>query len=472
MDVEGQSVGETLIVDRAGGAPPYAQIVEHVRRQVRSGKWPVGHRLPSVNEWQRDLGLAKATIQRALRDMAQEGLVVGRRGAGVFVAERPREEQPRQRKGTLAVDDLAAFKMQHAVVINRLGAKFGAVEFVEDTLHPDLRHVPLDILRASTRALAPLDDLLAEATGRDFSKPDSLDFLKVDGRHHVVPGFVNVWVLGFNVRRFEEAGVGLPTEGWTWEEMLEAAERLTDARRDLYGITVTPPSPVFLALLVNAGGDLLDETGERCLLDQDAAVEAGRFLRRLAAFGPNEPPDPVGMQGTQRAPIDFACGRAAMNLLGVSTALMAQTQGQEIGALSFPGRVRQTPLMGGRGWGLDRYSGNEEMAREALRAIAGREFLCADPGAELPLAMAKEREEQTGPGAVFRREALRARTFLGNVQPERLRQRHLAAWPLLQTRLQEITYGPDPVEQVLGDTARQVGQFLARAGVEPGMHSI
>jgi len=471
MDMKGQAVGETLIVDRSSGAPPYAQIVEHVRQQVRSGRWPVGHRLPSVNEWRRDLGLAKATIQRALRDMAQEGLVVGRRGAGVFVAAQ-KEESSRPRKRSLAVDDFAAFQGQHAVVMNRLGAKFGAVGCVEDALHPDLRHVPLDLLPASKRALVPLDDLLAEATGRDFSQPDSLDFLKVDGRHIIVPGFVNVWLLGFNVRRFEEAGVELPTDGWTWEEMLEAAERLTDKRRDLYGISITPPSPILLALLVNAGGDLLDETGEQCLLDREEAVEAGRFVRRLATCAPREAPDPVSGSGTQRAPIDFACGRAAMNVLGVSTACMAQAQGLEIGAVSFPGRARQMPLMAGRGWGLDRYSGNEEMAREALRTIAGREFLGADPGGGLPMALAKAHEAQNGPGPVFRREAQRARTFLGNVQPDRLRPRHLSVWPLLQTRLQEITYGSEPVERVLKDVARQVGQFLARSGAEPGMHAI
>ncbi|MFE4697412.1 winged helix-turn-helix domain-containing protein [Streptomyces sp. NPDC056738] len=59
---------------------------------IRTKKLAPGERLPSHNKLTELYGFARATIQRALRDLEDEGLVVSRKGSGVYV--RNRTERP------------------------------------------------------------------------------------------------------------------------------------------------------------------------------------------------------------------------------------------------------------------------------------------------------------------------------------------------------------------------------------------
>ncbi|GAA1075539.1 histidine utilization repressor [Tsukamurella spumae] len=66
--------------------PAYERVKTVLRAQIESGDWPEGFRLPSENRLVGALGLARMTVNRALRDLAAEGLVVRMAGVGTFVA--------------------------------------------------------------------------------------------------------------------------------------------------------------------------------------------------------------------------------------------------------------------------------------------------------------------------------------------------------------------------------------------------
>lgn len=67
---------------------PYQQVKDHVRRQIADGAWRVGDRLPSELELVARLQLSRMTVNRAMRELAQEGLIVRRPGAGSHVARK------------------------------------------------------------------------------------------------------------------------------------------------------------------------------------------------------------------------------------------------------------------------------------------------------------------------------------------------------------------------------------------------
>lgn len=67
--------------------PAYRRVHELIGLQIRSGKWKPGLQLPSENQLVRALGLSRMTVNRALRELAQEGLVTRTAGVGTFVAE-------------------------------------------------------------------------------------------------------------------------------------------------------------------------------------------------------------------------------------------------------------------------------------------------------------------------------------------------------------------------------------------------
>lgn len=66
---------------------PYLRIRNHLAARIRSGELKPGDRVPTEAELGDTYQVSRATAQRALRELAQVGLVVRRRRTGSFVAE-------------------------------------------------------------------------------------------------------------------------------------------------------------------------------------------------------------------------------------------------------------------------------------------------------------------------------------------------------------------------------------------------
>ena len=65
--------------------PPYMQIVEHIRRQIRSGQLSDGDLVPSVRQLARDWQVSAPTAAKALTTLRSEGYVRGVPGTGTIV---------------------------------------------------------------------------------------------------------------------------------------------------------------------------------------------------------------------------------------------------------------------------------------------------------------------------------------------------------------------------------------------------
>ena len=65
----------------------YAQVKEHITRKIQDGSWPAGHRLPSEHELVAQFGVARMTVNRALREQVEQGRITRVAGVGSFVAE-------------------------------------------------------------------------------------------------------------------------------------------------------------------------------------------------------------------------------------------------------------------------------------------------------------------------------------------------------------------------------------------------
>ncbi|MDX2704241.1 FadR/GntR family transcriptional regulator [Streptomyces sp. PA03-6a] len=64
----------------------FEQVVSGLRRQITSGAWPVGSRIPTEPELVRQLGVARNTVREAVRALAHNGLLDIRHGSGTYVA--------------------------------------------------------------------------------------------------------------------------------------------------------------------------------------------------------------------------------------------------------------------------------------------------------------------------------------------------------------------------------------------------
>jgi DNA-binding transcriptional regulator YhcF (GntR family) len=113
--------------------PPYVQVANALRAAILTRKFVPGDRLPSGKDLSTTYGVARMTIQQALRVLREEGLIVSRQGSGVFV--RDRTERPIGLRPHLE----RAFEQPH-VTIDFFG-------FSGETLHGALQE-PLDKVRS------------------------------------------------------------------------------------------------------------------------------------------------------------------------------------------------------------------------------------------------------------------------------------------------------------------------------------
>ena len=77
-------------ISKGAPEPIYQQIKKTIQQRIASGEWQAGQKLPSENELVGALEVSRMTINRALRELTQEGLIRRVHGIGSFVAEAPR----------------------------------------------------------------------------------------------------------------------------------------------------------------------------------------------------------------------------------------------------------------------------------------------------------------------------------------------------------------------------------------------
>ncbi|MDZ7828236.1 MAG: histidine utilization repressor [Halofilum sp. (in: g-proteobacteria)] len=107
--------------DRTAAAetvPLYARVKHRISDAIASGEWPPGHRVPSESELVREMAVSRMTVNRALRELTADGLLVRVQGVGTFVAE----QKPHAAlfDTSSIADDIAARGHRHAAEVVRL----------------------------------------------------------------------------------------------------------------------------------------------------------------------------------------------------------------------------------------------------------------------------------------------------------------------------------------------------------------
>ncbi|MFH9226539.1 GntR family transcriptional regulator [Streptomyces lydicus] len=147
--------------------PPYEQVASSLGAAIRTRKLAPGEKLPSHKELSTLYGFARATIQRALRDLEDEGLVVSRKGSGVYV--RNRTERPAGLRPYV----------EQAFASDRVTIDFAG--FSSETLHGALQE-PLDKIRVGR--LTPTS-ITVRILVPDMSVPQAAPVRREDGADDV-----------------------------------------------------------------------------------------------------------------------------------------------------------------------------------------------------------------------------------------------------------------------------------------------
>lgn len=68
-------------------SPMYQKIKEHILERIALGEWLPQQKIPSENEIAAILNISRMTVNRAFKELTEEGYLFREKGAGTFVAE-------------------------------------------------------------------------------------------------------------------------------------------------------------------------------------------------------------------------------------------------------------------------------------------------------------------------------------------------------------------------------------------------
>lgn len=139
--------------------------------------------------------------------------------------------------------------------------------------------------------LLPLDDYFDDAFMADFY-PGNVVGQVYEGHLYGVPKYISSVVMAYNKDILDEAGIAYPDGTWDWYDYLDAYKATTNPDKDQWGCLVARDY-INHYVWMN-GGEWMnaDLFGDKCLLGEDKALEALKFLHDLVwgadRVAPNE----------------------------------------------------------------------------------------------------------------------------------------------------------------------------------------
>ncbi|TMV43510.1 extracellular solute-binding protein [Paenibacillus mesophilus] len=219
-------------------------MIDEVRDRIRDGTYPKDSYLPSESALAKQFQLSNNSVRKGLAQLVEEGLIkkVDKVGSRVTGAKH-------YKKTTLNV---VGYPM------NNRDLDFTGIIEEFQALYPSIQitwneHVPRETfalgqylpsivkyIRQATADLILLDhlqfrelienghaDLLNEVEPAEETFSFLNEAFSVEGRMYVQPVIFSPVVLGYNREHFRQAGLQEPDSGWTWDDLVRAATRLT-----------------------------------------------------------------------------------------------------------------------------------------------------------------------------------------------------------------------------------------------------
>jgi len=252
---------------------------------------------------------------------------------------------------------------------------------------PDIMQVGDDAVPmfVSKGAFVPLDDFMKKANfDPSIYLPGLLDPGKYQGKQYLLPKDYSPMAVYFNKKIFDAAKVDYPKEGWTWDDLLATAQKLTkkgaDGKPEIWGLQLTANwTSGFEYYVAAAGGTLISPDGKSFVgyMDSPEVIHAVQFFADLYNKDQVTPP-PANLTQWAGGNQEFANGKAAMFIFGRwPQAGYLKNPNIDLGIAPLPkDKVRANVLFWG-GFGISTTTKYPEQTFRFLNYYAG------EPGAQV-----------------------------------------------------------------------------------------
>lgn len=215
-----------------------------------------------------------------------------------------------------------------------------------------------------------LEDLTPYIEASDYNLddywPGLLDSAMYEGGLYGFPRDIGLEVLYYNKDIFDEVGVEYPTEEWTWDDLLAAAEQLTvvesSGRVSRYALGMEGGK--YQLWVGQNGGSILDDMSNptTCTLDQPEAVEGVKFFADMMNNNYAMRDANLSQAGGDAAV--FQSGQVAMIIQNASrvSAFNAAGMNYDVAVVPIPEGGQRSAGAGGAAWTMSSTSDNKDAA--------------------------------------------------------------------------------------------------------------
>lgn len=225
----------------------------------------------------------------------------------------------------------------------------------------------------SNDMLLDLTDKIAESDKIDPENypEDIWGLYTYDDKYFAVPKDVDTIALWYNKAMFDEAGLAYPTADWTWDDVTEAAKKLTKEDGSQYGLALRNDNNQagYYNLIYDNGGYIISDDKTKSGWDDPKTIEAMEMLEGWIKAGVMPPLEVMAENGED---VLFQSGKVAMVPQG--SWLVAAYRDNEYTAencdlVELPKSAttgRRVSLYNGLGWAA---AANGEHTEEAWKLI-------------------------------------------------------------------------------------------------------
>lgn len=209
--------------------------------------------------------------------------------------------------------------------------------------------------------------------------PQLEPYMVYDGQVCGLPDNCGPAVLFYNKRLFREAGLEYPSEDWTWDELMQAARKLTkrDARgrTTQFGIGYIDPWVIFWQY----GAKMFSDDGRECIIDSPEGKEAAKFwasfrLTERVTPTPSEEQGLASMGSWGGAGNLFKAERLGMYVTGRWMSIEYRKNKEldwDVAPVPQYGRVKAT-LLWSKVYAIPKGSSNKEAAAKFLTYLMSK----------------------------------------------------------------------------------------------------
>ena len=169
----------------------------------------------------------------------------------------------------------------------------------------------------SNDILLDLTDRIAQSQTIDLANyyEDITDLYQLDGKTYAIPKDYDTIGLWYNKTLFDEAGISYPDDTWTWDDMAQAAQKLTQNDKGQYGFTSPAANNQdgYYNLIYAMGGNVINDDKTKSGWDSPETIAAMNWWydNLVSVAMPTQE-----VMGESSADVLFGSGKAGMIMQG------------------------------------------------------------------------------------------------------------------------------------------------------------